>query len=117
LRATGAAVLQDIPDAVREHFSRRSHEVQAHGSRRRLTGNAQLDAALAKDGRPDAAAWKREATALGWTSASTLPHPIVARAKQVWRVFEEMAPEALAERFRLGREMPRKIEPPGIEGP
>ena len=48
--ATGAAVLAGIPERIREHFSRRHREVVAVGSKRRLPGNTELDAALARDG-------------------------------------------------------------------
>jgi conjugative relaxase-like TrwC/TraI family protein len=103
---TGAAVLQDIPDRVREHFSRRGREAKTIGGGRRLTGDLARDAELARDGRPDKAAWRSEAHGLGWTPASALPHPMVARAKEVWRAMEGLAPGTLAERFKLAREVP-----------
>ncbi len=110
---TGAAVLQDIPDRVREHFSRRGREVRQDGPGRRLTGDLKRDAELAKDGRPDPAAWRREATQLGWMPRPVIPHEIVRGAKDVLRAMEGLAPGALAERFRVAREMPREIEGPG----
>lgn len=63
----------------------------------------------------DPAAWRKEAVSLGWTPSPVLPHPLVARAKEVWQAMEKLEPEALAERFRVAREMPREIELPGIE--
>jgi hypothetical protein len=43
-------VLAGIPKRIREHFSRRHREVVAVGSKRRLPGNTEFDAALARDG-------------------------------------------------------------------
>ena len=102
---TGAAVLQDIPDRIREHFSRRGREVREIGSRRRFTGDAARDAALAMDGRPDKAAWSAEARGIGWTPSPVIPHPLVARAKEVWRDIQGLTPGALADMFQRQREV------------
>ena len=100
---TGATVLQDIPDRVREHFSRRGREVRQDGAGRRLTGDPRRDAELAKDGKPDLTAWHREATTIGWEPRSVIPHPMVRRAKAVLREMENLPTASLFEAMQKAR--------------
>lgn len=95
----------NLPDRVREHFSRRGREAKAIRGGRRLTSDLAQDAGLARYGRPDKAAWRAEAQGHGWSPEVVPPNPMVARAKEIWRAMERVPHEGLAESLQRQREI------------